>query len=165
MNLTQATAQNKFHSSKSSMSARQRFAIAAFPNWGELFQHLQRRHDGVQTVQPRGLVGLQFLWPPERRFDVHQLDELGAAGSFTVTNPRQTIFCSGDGVRSVTSDLVAAGCCSLPELLEHWVDPVEAERLSKAVSKGNLLLWTSATPQARSSPQRHRIRPRDTAAM
>jgi hypothetical protein len=35
----------------------------------------------------------------------------------------------------------------LRDILEHWVAPIEAERLSRAVSKGNLLLWTSANAQ------------------
>jgi hypothetical protein len=144
MNLTHHTTENEFRSAKSRLSGKQRFAIAAFPNWGELFQHLPRQDDeGMLNARPRGLMGLQFLWPPERRFDFHQLDELGAAASFALLNPRQTIFCSGDLVRSATSDLVAGGCSSLTDILEHWVAPIDAERLSTAVAKGQLLLWTS----------------------
>ena len=45
-------------------------------------------------VQPRGLIGLQHLWPPERRFDIEQLDELGTVGRFTLHNPVQSVFCS-----------------------------------------------------------------------
>jgi hypothetical protein len=97
----------------------------------------------MPKAQPRGLMGLQFLWPPERRFDFHQLDELGAAASFALLNPRQTIVCSGVLVRSATSELVAGGCSSLTDILEHWVAPIDAERLSTAVAKGQLLLWTS----------------------
>ena len=132
------------HSSNSKMSPKQRFAIAAFPNWAELFQHVQTRHAGILDVQPRGLIGLQHLWPPERRFDIEQLDELGTVGRFTLHNPVQSVFCSGDLVRPLTSNQVGAGGCSLTEILEHWVAPVEAERLSRAVSQGNLVLWTSA---------------------
>ena len=142
MNLEKA--QNEFHSSNSKMSPKQRFAIAAFPNWVELFQHLQTKHAGILDVQPRGLIGLQHLWPPERRFDIEQLDEIGTVGRFTLHNPVQSVFCSGDLVRPLTSNLVGAGGCSLTEILEHWVAPVEAERLSRAVSQGNLILWTSA---------------------
>jgi hypothetical protein len=139
MNLNQDMVRGGLHSSNARLSGTQRFEIATFPNWPELFQHLQPRH-----IRPRGLVGLQHLWPPERRFDVHQLDALGAAAGFTLDNPRQTIFCSGELVRSLISDLLATGRCSLTDLLEHWVAPIEAERLSKAVSRSNLLLWTSA---------------------
>jgi hypothetical protein len=68
MNLTHHTTENEFRSAKSRLSGKQRFAIAAFPNWGELFQHLPRQDDeGMPKAQPRGLMGLQFLWPPERR--------------------------------------------------------------------------------------------------
>ena len=72
-------ARNEFHSSNSKISPKQRFAIAAFRNWTELFQHAQTKHAGILDVQPRGLIGLQHLWPPERRFDI-QLDELGTVG-------------------------------------------------------------------------------------
>ena len=137
-------AQNEFHSSNSKISPKQRFAIAAFRNWTELFRHVQTRHDGILDIQPRGLIGLQQMWPPERRFDIDQLDELGTVDQFTLHNPVQAIFCSGDLVRPLTSNLVGAGGCSLTEILEHWVAPVEAERLSRAVSQGNLILWTSA---------------------
>jgi hypothetical protein len=82
------------HSSNSKMSPKQRFAIAAFPNWAELFQHVQTSHAGILDVQPRGLIGLQHLWPPERRFDIEQLDELGTVGRFTLHNPVQSVFCS-----------------------------------------------------------------------
>jgi len=137
-------AQNEFHSSNSKISPKQRFAIAAFRNWTELFQHVQTRHAGIIDIQPRGLIGLQQMWPPERRFDIDQLDELGTVDQFTLHNPVQAIFCSGDLVRPLTSNLVGAGGCSLTEILEHWVAPVEAERLSRAVSQGNLILLTSA---------------------
>jgi hypothetical protein len=137
------TSQNEFRSSSSQISPKHRFSIAAFPNWAELFQHLQTRNFGILDVQPRGLIGLQHLWPPERRFDIHQLDELGTVTRFTLHNPLQTVFCSGDLVRPLTSNLVGAGGCSLTDVLEHWVAPVEAERLSRAVSQGNLILWTS----------------------
>ena len=147
MNLAQEIATSELRSSRPELSARQKFAIATFHNWGELFQHLQTGHGGVVGVQPRGLIGLQHLWPPERRFDFHQLDELGAVAGFRLDNSRQTVFCSGDLVRSLASDLVAAGCCRLSDILEHWVGPVEAERLSRAVLQGKLLLWTSANPQ------------------
>jgi hypothetical protein len=147
MSLTQEIAKDALHSSTPKLSAKQRFALSTFPNWAELFQYLQTRHGGFQCVQPRGLIGLQHLWPPERRFDAHQLDDLGAVAGFTLVNPRQTVFCSGDLVQPLTSNLVAAGSCSLRDILEHWVAPIEAERLSRAVSKGNLLLWTSAYSQ------------------
>jgi hypothetical protein len=147
MNLEKA--QDEFHSSKSKTSPKQRFEIAAFSHWAELFQHLQARHAGIRAVEPRGLIGLQHLWPPERRFDIDQLDELGTVGRFTLHNPLQSVFCSGDLVRPLTSNLVGAGECSLTDILEHWVSPVEAQRLSRAVSKGNLLLWTSANAQGR----------------
>jgi hypothetical protein len=39
--------------------------------------------------------------------------------------------------------LVAGGCSSLTDILEHWVAPIDAERLSTAIAKGQLLLWTS----------------------
>jgi hypothetical protein len=143
MNLTQHTTHSEFRSAKSARSGKQRFAVAAFPNWGDVFQHLPRHDDGEVDARPRGLMGLQFLWPPERRFDFHQLDELGPAVSFALLNPRQTIFCSGDLVRSAASDLVARGCSSLSDILELWVVPIEAERLSTALAKGHLLLWTS----------------------
>jgi hypothetical protein len=128
-------AQNEFHSSNSKISPKQRFAIAAFRNWTELFQHVQTRHAGILDIQPRGLIGLQHLWPPERRFDVYQLDELGTAGRFTLHNPVQAIFCS-DLVRPPFRSGWGRGC-SLTEMLEQWVAPVEAERLSGAVSQGN----------------------------
>ena len=147
MNLNQEMVRGGLHSSNARLSKTERFAIATFPNWPELFQHLQPRHDRFANIQPRGLVGLQHLWPPERRFDVYQLDALGAAAGFTLDNPRQTIFCSGELVRSLASDLLATGRCSLIDILEHWVAPIEAERLSKAVSRSNLLLWTSANEQ------------------
>jgi hypothetical protein len=138
------TAQNELHSSNFKMSPKQRFAIAAFPNWAELFQHLQSKHAGIVDVQPRGLIGLQHLWPPERRFDIQLLEDLGTVDRFTLHNPRQAVFCSGDLVRPLTSNLVGAGGCSLTNILEHWIAPVEAERLSRAVTGGNLILWTSA---------------------
>ena len=116
-------AQNEFHSSNSKISLKQPFAIAAFRNWTELFQHVQTTHAGILDVQPRGLIGLQHLWPPERRFDIDQLDELGTVGRFTLHNPVQAIFCSGDLVRPLTSNLVEAGGCSLTDILEHWVCP------------------------------------------
>ena len=141
-------AQNEFHSSKSKMSAKQRFAISAFPNWAELFQQLQTRHGGVLDVQPRGLIGLQHLWPPERRYDIELLEDLGTVARYMLHNPLQAVFCSGDLVRPLTSNLIGAGGCSLTEILEHWVAPVEAERLSRAVSEGKLLLWTSANPRS-----------------
>jgi hypothetical protein len=43
-------------------------------------------------IQPHGLIGLQHLWPPERRFDIHRLDELGAAAGFTLDNPYEPSF-------------------------------------------------------------------------
>ena len=140
--------QNEFVPLNSTVSPKQRFAVAAFPNWVELFQHLQTRHGGILDVRPRGLIGLQHLWPPERRFDIDLLSELGTVGRFTLHNPLQSVFCSGDLVRPLASNLVGAGGCSLTEILEHWVAPIEAERLSKAVSQGKLILWTSANPHA-----------------
>jgi hypothetical protein len=140
------TAQNEFHSSTLKMSPKQRFAIAAFPNWAELFQHLQSKHAGIRDVEPCGLIGLQQLWPPERRFDIGLLERLGSVARFTLHNPLQSVFCSGDLVRPLTSNLVGAGGCSLVEILQHWVAPVQAERLSNEVSKGHLILWTSAKP-------------------
>jgi hypothetical protein len=141
------TSQNEFGSANSQMSPEQRFSIAAFPNWTELFQHLQTWHVGILDVQPRGLIGLQRLWPPERRFDIQQLENLGTVVRVTLRNPLQSVFCSGDLVRPLTSNLVGAGGCSLTDILKHWVAPVEAERLSRAVSQGNLILWTSANPR------------------
>jgi hypothetical protein len=147
MNSSQETVQAECHSSKARMSPKQRFAIAAFANWAELFHHLQTRHGGILDVQPRGLIGLQHLWPPERRFDIELLKDLGSIAHFTLYNPLQSVFCSGDLVRPLTSNLAGAGGCSMTDILEHWVAPVEAERLSRAVSKGNLLLWTSPNSQ------------------
>jgi hypothetical protein len=83
------TSRNEFRSSSSQISPKHRFSIAAFPNWAELFQHLQTKNFGILDVQPRGLIGLQHLWPPERRFDVHQLEELGTVTRFTLHNPLQ----------------------------------------------------------------------------
>ena len=80
-------AQNEFHSSNSKISLKQPFAIAAFRNWTELFQHVQTTHAGILDVQPRGLIGLQHLWPPERRFDIDQLDELGTVGRLYAAQP------------------------------------------------------------------------------
>jgi len=142
------TAQNKFHCSNSKMSPTQRFAIAEFPNWAELFQHLQSKHAGIRDVEPCGLIGLQHLWPPERRFDIGLLEGLGTVARFTLHNPLQSVFCSGDLVRPLTSNLVGAGGCSLIEILQHWVAPIQAQRLGRAVSEGNLLLWTSANPHS-----------------
>ena len=143
MNLVKERTESDRHP-KSSLSAKQKFAIAAFPNWAELFQHLQTMHGGLLDIQPRGLIGLQHLWPPERRFDIQLLEDLGTVAHFTLHNPPRTVFCSGDLVRPLTSNLVGAGGCRLTDILEHWVAPVEAERLSRAVVQGNLILWTSA---------------------
>jgi hypothetical protein len=147
MNLAEELTRSEPASSRPKLSSKQKFAIALFHNWGELFEHLQAEEGGVLSVEPRGLIGLQHLWPPERRFDLHRFDSLGAATGFKLENPRQTVFCSGELVRSVASELVGAGCCSLTDILEHWVTPIEAERLGRAVSRGYLLLWTSANPQ------------------
>src|SRR5262245_21851388 len=151
MNLAQETGESELRS-RIRLSDNRQLAIAAFPDWAKLFQHLEARHDGVLDVRPCGLIGLQHLWLPERRFDFHRLDELGVAASFTFDNPRQMVFCAGDLVRSLASDLVAAGCCSLTDILEHWVTPVEAQRFSRAVSERSLLLWTSANSQDRPRP-------------
>jgi len=137
------TVRSEVHSPKSKMSFNQRFAIASFPNWAELFQHLQTKHAGIREVEPRGLIGLQHLWPPDRRFDMQELETLGCLASFTLNNPRQKVFCSGDLVRPLASNLVGAGGCSLNDIFEHWVAPVQAEHLSRAVSGGSLILWTS----------------------
>ena len=138
-------AQNEFHSSNSKISPKQRFAIAAFRNWTELFQHVQTKHAGILDIQPRGLIGLQHMWPPERRFDIDQLDELGTVGRLSrCTTLFKQYFARVIWFDHSLRNLVGAGGCSLTEILEHWVAPVEAERLSRAVSQGNLIFWTSA---------------------